>query len=566
MSYMSYNEVPMEVESFQRFDQMSVYSDDGADYLYTQFTIVVRCLWHPRGVAFGAPPVNETQSAAQSMQALRATLMKPRKTLIIKAPHLGTSTAGNTFLRSPLLRPPPFVEGTAYPVDAKNGPQPLFCNIVQIVGEDTMIVDFGIITWINECVGTAENPTNPVLSHRWSQAHYIDEMQHTRRIVTGVAVLRTDLLYNQNGAIIVHADDFREHFFHNVPPNFRRVAVNVNASSDGSRLEYVVEDQEVDGVIDPEIFSKAEVADIDGVYSETVEAATGGEAFLRGTTLGALNGARGANTFGGIAGGGWQGALAGAAQGAMQNLGGLFPTRTHEVFVRVQGTRRSTRAGLVQVAIRAVLGFRIGTLGQPSTAVASNVIRNIIENFFVTSSIQVGLVNKWVTLRLSYKAGGVSSIVHQAVGFAQRAADVAPAINLFDPGGVAVNVLNGLRALFGNPANSGNNQTSVYTAISDTPGSVLPVSAFSPNFPDFLPGVTKTFGTVADSYGPRGGSLMVTNQAGSTINIAEKGSRGATIAHLLTAAFNEPCEAPDPPQPATTNWNSPVLQNNRSRM
>ena len=34
MSYLTYNSVAMQVESFQRFDQRAVYSDDGADYLY----------------------------------------------------------------------------------------------------------------------------------------------------------------------------------------------------------------------------------------------------------------------------------------------------------------------------------------------------------------------------------------------------------------------------------------------------------------------------------------------------------------------------------------------------
>lgn len=542
MNYLTYNSVAMQVESFQRFDQRAVYSDDGTDYLYTEFTIVVRSFWHPKGIA----TFNQA-TAAESMNALRSSLLTPRKQLVVAAPVSG-NTGSVTFLRSPLLRPVPIAGVDSYFCDAKNGPQPLFCNIQQIIGEEAMIVDFGIMTWVNECPGSSGSPISPILSHRWSQAHYIDDKFHTRRVVAGQAVLRTDMIYDITGAVTLRIDDFRTYFFHNVPPNYKRIAVNVEASSDGTSLQYTIEDQEVDAVINPAINELSEVADIDGTYSETVDAAPGvkiNDVIEGGLTGSAIGGMIGTAIGGppGAAAGTTAGAAAGAAGGA---IGGCFPSRSYEVNIRVYGTRNSTRAGLVKVALRAALGFRLGTnIGTiPNQVDAATVIRNITENFLVSNSIQVGLVQKWVNLRITYRANGLTSLVHLAINAAQRPG--TPANFFFNLTIPFSGIFNGIADLM-----------RFFTGRTDTPNSTVPVSAYSADFPDQLEGVTKSVGIPTDSYGPRGGN----------IGNGEKASRGTTIAHLVASALKKTgeCQKPDAPFPANLAWNSTGNNRNLSR-
>lgn len=544
MSYLSYNSVPMQVESFQRFDQVAIYSDDGADYHYTEFTIVVRAFWHPKGIASSA-----LATAATSMDALRASLLTPRKQLVVSAPVAGD--AGSTpFLRSPLNAP----GGSPYATDCKLGPQPLFCNIQQIIGEEAMIVDFGIVTWVNECPGAAGNPISPILSHRWSQAHYIDEMQHTKRVVAGTAVLRSDLLYNAAGQLLVRPDDFRDYIFHTIPPNFRRVSVNVEASSDGTRLQYAIEDQEVDGVLDRTIHDITEVAHIEGTYSEATDAAPGVSVgdLLQNVQAGAIAGSFMAGAGAAIG----APAMAGGGAAAMATVAaGSLPTKMFEVNVRVQGTRRSTRTGLIIVAIRAAAGFRIGSLGQPAAPnPAAFAIRALAELFLVSNSIQVGLVEKWVQLRLTFRTGGISNAVTQLIG------RLVPGVSQQGP--VSPGALTSLLPFIGPAAGAFLNlspaqQTQAFQAPADTPNVALPIGIINnPTFPDELAGVTKSNGTYLDSYGPRGGTLAYG---------FEKGSRGTTIAHLWTAALNMPCVAPAPPAIATGIWNSPTYSVNKAR-
>lgn len=541
MGYLTYNSIPMQVESFQRFDQRSVYSDDGADYLYTEFTIVVRAFFDPT-TATGFSVDLGTSNAATIVNVLRSVLLAPRKILLVAAPSGGNSSS-IPFLRSPLLRPsPPFAANTSYAVDAKNGPQPLFCNIQQIIGERSMIVDFGIVTWINECPGTSSSPISPVLSHRWSMSHLVDEMQHTKRIIAGQAIFRTDLLYDSLGNIIIRADDFRDFLFHNIPPNYRRIGVHVEASTDGTQLKYVVEDQEVDGVVDPTINLQAEVAHIEGTYSEINDAAPGISIsdLPQSAQPGAIvpidndsNGRPVSRVVGGRAGTAFATTLALAK--------GIFPARSFEVNVRVQGTRRATRAGLVRVAIRAAMGFRVGSIQVDANGNVTNfyndLVRNLSELFLVSNSLQIGLVDKWVQLRVTYRATGLTSTIHQLMGLLKKVE--------LTPRSILIPGIDALIRLF-----------NFFTGNNEITNPDPPLSAYSPDFPDFLPGVTKSFGLDTDSYGPRGGSL----QFGF-----EKASRGSTIAHLVTQAFGTPCSEPAAPQRATGLWNAPSNSVNQAR-
>lgn len=547
MAYFTYNGIALQVESFQRFDQRAVYSDDGADYLYTEFTVILRSLWHSKATS------DSSNNAGVSMNSLRASLMAPRKQLIVSAPIAGaTGMNGSVFLRSPLLKPG---GASSYYCDAKNGPQPLFCNIQEIVGEDTMIVDYGIITWVNECPGSgtgSATPISPVLSHRWAMSHLIDDKFNTRRIVAGTAVLRTDLVFDANGVPSIKPDDFRDYFFHVVPPNYKRVGVQVEASSDGSRLQYVVEDQEVHSVVDPSTLLSplyTEIADIDGYYMEATDAAEGfsPSELLKDFAAGAVVGT--------VIGGPFTPALVAAAVAVpvYKAVSGLFPTKTFKVVIDVVGTRRSTRAGLVQSAIRAAINFNVGNPGGTGVLDITRVLENLVQNFMVSNVLVVGLVNKTVHLECTYRGSAVATQILQAAGTIQLAVTPRP---VWGPAGPLIpQSLGDILKLF-----RANNDTPSASPTVNIPGTTVtgptPLSAYNPNFPNQLDGVTKANSGVNDTFGPRGGSL---------ISGLEKNSRGTTITHLLTSVLNAPCAKPAAPTTPGASANTTSDPNNKVR-
>jgi hypothetical protein len=550
--YFSYNSITMEVEDFQQFDQRAVYSDDGSTYLYTEFTIAVRAFWHPKSGAMNGVTAL-TGTAATTMDSIRSSLLTPRKQLTISAP-LGGTASSTVFLKSPLSKP---TTGSYY-CDAKLGPQPLYCNIQEITGEEAMLVDFAIVTWVNECPGSVSVPVSPVLSHRWSMSHAIGDDFKTRRIVAGQAVFRSDLLYDANGAFIIKPDDFRKFLFQHIPANFKRVSVNCEASSDGTRIEYAYEDQEKDAVVDPKtLIDFCEIADIDGVYTETVHPASG--VSLSDIGAGALAGAG----LGGLAGpvGSGAGAIAG---GLAKAIGGLFPSKSNEVFFKIIGTRNSTRAQLVRLACRAAAGFRLGNVGSPTQLNVQSVLRAFLQNFYLESQIQVGLVSKWVQIRVTMRTPASLNAVQVVAGFLTSVAPNAVesplppwlrwVISATIPNPMVWNPF----GIFTGGASGGTTTTQVANALNffigdaNTPG-IVPVSAYDPLFPEDIPGITKTQGRVSDNYGPRGDAVTFGG---------ETNSRGTALTHLVTAALQGPCTNPirPPRQPDQTYYQPEVAR------
>ncbi|MEG7727158.1 hypothetical protein U2063_15335, partial [Listeria monocytogenes] len=87
--------------------------------------------------------------------------------------------------------------------DVNNGPTPLYCNIVAVHGNGTMIVDWAVEAWFNEC-----EIMQGVLSNRWTMSHDIDTDFWTTRTTEGVAIFRADVLFGSLGNFQV-ADNYR---------------------------------------------------------------------------------------------------------------------------------------------------------------------------------------------------------------------------------------------------------------------------------------------------------------------------------------------------------------------
>lgn len=160
--------------------------------------------------------------------AVKHWMMQPRRQLVYMVGEIPA-------LVSPSLNS----DGTAAQCDMYNGPLPLSCDVVQISGTKTFLVDFAVETYLNEAYFYVDKPS-VLLSHRWSQRQDIDQDYYSTIVTTGIAHFRTDRLLFL-GAV---PDDFRSYLFFPKVQGMKRTC-NVEASEDGSMLRYTIVDREL---------------------------------------------------------------------------------------------------------------------------------------------------------------------------------------------------------------------------------------------------------------------------------------------------------------------------------
>lgn len=241
MSIVKYNGITLPYAQSTDFRQEAVYDESGTDRIYTKFDIKVRCLvgadylrmLAPSLVAAGEPV---TDNAAVIMKAVRNRLLRPRQQL---------SFTFNGVDLIPL--PQNDLTGT---VDAKNGPNPMMCEIVPLQNV-LFILTFHVVAhyWENNQINPLEEDPSDivdnrrggnVLTNRWTETVEIDECNYTKRTRDGKFIIRSD---NFAGAI---ADVFRSQFaVVSVPAGFLRTVAKYTQSPDGLAIQYHVEDTEV---------------------------------------------------------------------------------------------------------------------------------------------------------------------------------------------------------------------------------------------------------------------------------------------------------------------------------
>jgi hypothetical protein len=193
----------------------------------------------PAPLPLGPPTMNRTTFPVFTDLALKHKMMQPRGVFVC--------AAGNTpMVVAPTINAGPLLTATgaataagfAAQTDAHNGPVPLSCDVVQISGIKSFLVDFAVECYLNESYLYASTPS-VLLSHRWERTETIDQDFYSTIITTGTARFRSDrILYS--GTV---PDDFRGYLFHPVPPRCQRVAVDVTASEDGTALAYRLVDK-----------------------------------------------------------------------------------------------------------------------------------------------------------------------------------------------------------------------------------------------------------------------------------------------------------------------------------
>lgn len=232
MSLVSYNDINLPYPFTVRFDQSPVYDDVGqVDWYCSRFDIQIQCILHLEYLSSISSEYSgiTTGNAATAMNLLRDQLLQPRRKL--------------NFVCNGVDLIPKRAEVIG-DVDARNGPQPQSCSILQLTNE-TFLLSYHIIAhyWENYATlqGRSANLTgNPVLFNRWTETVEIDDCLYSRRTREGKYIIRSD---NKEGFI---ADQLRDKMaVVGVPNGFMRESSRYTITPDGLGIQYQVVDKEV---------------------------------------------------------------------------------------------------------------------------------------------------------------------------------------------------------------------------------------------------------------------------------------------------------------------------------
>jgi hypothetical protein len=213
------------------FSRIPIFTDDGASYLFTEFTIDVSGFFHATW------PGTQSANAFLTDLAVRQRLLRPRNVLRYDVLTPTLPPAPGTVLTSP-------VGGAT--VDANNGPVPVFCNVAKVIGEaNTFAVNYRIKTWLNECIRTdgVVGEIMVTIANRWMMSDTIGGEDYlTHRTVHGEARFDTGRL----NVGVLQADQLRASYMDfPLPAGFKRHDVVVDAASDGSSCRYSFVDSEL---------------------------------------------------------------------------------------------------------------------------------------------------------------------------------------------------------------------------------------------------------------------------------------------------------------------------------
>ena len=221
---LKYDSVTLNIVSTRQILRENLYMPDSQDYLYTRWLVDVFAVYNPA--------LQDGTKSSIKDATWRKILSTPRKRLTLTDDLSTASAPVGTILISPSEVPDS--PGTFFSCDAKGGPYPkLAPTIVEMHGAKTWLVHYQVETFINEMNASTALP-KVVLGHRWQMTEDVDEDYYATRTVTGEVVFNMAMLVNLG----THPDDYRRDFFHPIPNMFKRDAIKVTASSDGTRIYY----------------------------------------------------------------------------------------------------------------------------------------------------------------------------------------------------------------------------------------------------------------------------------------------------------------------------------------
>lgn len=190
------------------------------------------------GVTFGPTrPLN-------CQKTVRQRLNQPQRQLIIFSDSPGQETGAknlaNGFIPADKINLISPLYGDR--CDCKNGPFPKVFDVSSVMSQDnTLIVDFGIETFVNEAMQNGISPSGGLLSNQFKQRHIVSDTGYTTVQTQGVAIFRTDFVYRY----AVNPDTERAILFMPIPQGFERMIDYVEGMPDVTGIAYGYTDTQV---------------------------------------------------------------------------------------------------------------------------------------------------------------------------------------------------------------------------------------------------------------------------------------------------------------------------------
>lgn len=350
---------------------------DGPTLLYHQLEYECIAIVNPRATSYQQKDGEEIRRISDNLPAttypvIEARLLEPRRQFLM--------VVGDTVMIA--------VPAPGFACDAASGPFPTKCEILNIIGNKTFTVRWGIKANINVCnrrVGSDE--TAAILSHRWKQERDIDQDGFSTLIRRGHAVFDVGRLIKLGKL----PDDFWLFLPGLVETGFRRDNIQVVATEDGRELEYCTVDRET-----PLSQKIRGISRIEATHTAI------------NTTLGTVSGVeKGAQTGGSVFP-----VIGHIVGGAIGFFTGNVPGLEHQITVRIWGTRDSLKRNM-ELEARRMIALLLVDAGLDITAKVSAQTHRITRD----------VAGKWVELTKIIKAPALFQVVdafEQEFGFGKE--------------------------------------------------------------------------------------------------------------------------------------------------
>ncbi len=250
---LSYGSLEFKLLRITDYENVTVWTEDGANYLYNSISIRCECILNPQATSYrfgtalaGTSIAPGISSPVKSYAAIAFELKKPRQLLLVTADSSiddNGNAVGNTeeLLRSPARAP----DGTSFTVDARIGPVCTVHRIDTSHGYSSLWMDLEFKTDLVACAPPTDTNLkgimNPVLVNSFTSEVEHDPSHHTAiHITRGTAHFRRDLLEKQK----ITPDQLRKYFIHPIPPGFRRDPPTLMLHPDGCAITYEIVDRE----------------------------------------------------------------------------------------------------------------------------------------------------------------------------------------------------------------------------------------------------------------------------------------------------------------------------------
>lgn len=221
MSTFIYNNIELSITKTNSIERVPRMSDDGTDYLWTDFIIDISCIYGPGATSFPVQGV----LPAETDSFIRSALLQPRAPLFF-------SEGGIPILDIPRN----LINGGA--IDCDNGPKPISCTVTRIGSSRLFFVRYAVKASIIEC--SAGAIVSAIASNRYARTESIDGQYRSTMTTMGRAYFRSNVL----AALGTNADAFRGYIIPNAMTGYARKTIQVSIEPNGIVMDFIAVDVE----------------------------------------------------------------------------------------------------------------------------------------------------------------------------------------------------------------------------------------------------------------------------------------------------------------------------------